>query len=147
MKSLSGDAERWIDAPAGRCLSVLRDLERWPDWSSTVTSITVMERDAQGRGALAGVRARLLGLAVVFLMEVSGGPGDRIELHRLPHGDDDPERLDLVIELSPEGSGCHASAELEAELDAPRLLPLPSAIGDQVAARLLADLAAAAVAT
>ena len=147
MKRLSGHAERWIDAPAGLCLSLLRDLERWPDWSSTVVSSAGVERDAEGRATRASLEARLLGLRLSFRAKVSEGPGDHVELRRLPHGDDDPERLDLIVDLSPQGSGCLATAQLTAGLDVPRLLPLPGAIGDQVAARILADLAAAAAAS
>lgn len=147
MKLLSGHAERWIDAPAGLCLSLLRDLERWPDWSSTVVSTAGLKRDAQGRATRATLEARLLGLPLIFRAEVSEGPGDHVELHRLPHGGDDAERLDLIVELSPQGSGCLATAQLKAEVDVPRLLPVPGALGDQVAARILADLAAAAAAS
>jgi hypothetical protein len=147
MKRLSGHAERWIDAPAGRCLSLLRDLERWPDWSSTVVSSAGVGRDAEGGASRASLEARLLGLPLIFMAELSEGPGDHVELHRLPHGRDDPERLDLIVELSPQGSGCLATAQLTAEVDVPRLLPLPGAIGDQVAARILADLDAAAAAS
>src|SRR4051794_24868549 len=146
MKRLSGQAERRIDAPAGRCLSLLRDLERWPDWSSTVVSSAGVERDSETGASRASLEARLLGRPLIFMAELSEGPGDHVELHRLPDGRDDPERVDLIVELSPQGSGCLATAQLTAEVDVPRLLPVPGAIGDQVAARILADLDAAAAA-
>jgi ribosome-associated toxin RatA of RatAB toxin-antitoxin module len=44
-------AERTVDvhAPIERCYAIAADLERSPDWQRALQSVTVLERDAQGR--------------------------------------------------------------------------------------------------
>jgi len=142
VRVLEGRAEKEIDAPLERCLEVLRDVERWPDWISTVRSLSVIERDDSGDPARVLVEARLVGLPIWFAAEVSAREPGELRLRRLAHEEGDPERLELAVHLEEsEGEGCRATAELSADLDVPRLLPLPRAVADQVAGRLLADLA------
>ena len=128
-------------ASIGRCLEVLRDVEAWPEWLSTVRSLSVMERDAAGDPARVLVEARLVGLPLWFAAEVSLQEPGELTLRRVAHEEGDPERLELSVRLEEsDGEGCRAAAELSAGLEVPRLLPLPGAIADQVAARLLVDL-------
>jgi hypothetical protein len=136
VRRLEGLAERRIDAPVERCMEVLRDVPSWPAWSSAIRSISASKGPTL-------VEARLLGFPLVFMAEVSVGESE-VTIRRIPHDDDDPERLELAIRLVPDGHACRATAELTATLDAPRLLPIPDALADQVASRLLADLAARA---
>jgi hypothetical protein len=143
-KTLEGRAERTIDAPADACLAALGDVERWPDWISTIRSVAVFERDDEGRPSRVGVEARLLGLPVVFAAEVRTPSPGLLTLRRLPNEGTDAERLELSVSVTSEGDRSRALAELIAVVDAPRLLPLPGPVADQLAARLLADLDARA---
>jgi hypothetical protein len=144
LRTLAGRAERSIDAPAERCLAPLRDVERWPEWISTIRSASVFERDDEGRPSRVLVEAVMLGFPLAFAAEVSIPSPDRLTIRRLPHEETDSERLELSVAVAPEGDGSRAVAELTAALEVPRLLPLPDAVADQLAARLLSDLDARA---
>ena len=142
VRVLEGRAEREIDAPLERCLEVLRDVECWPDWISTVSSVAVLERDDSGRPAQVVVEARLVGLPLWFAADVSVGEPGELTIRRVPHDESDPERLELAVRLEETAAAaCRATATLSAGLEVPRLVPLPGAVADQVAGRLLADLA------
>lgn len=41
-----------VDAPLEEVVAALLDFERYPQWSSTFAQVRVLERDAEGRGAL-----------------------------------------------------------------------------------------------
>jgi hypothetical protein len=145
LRSLEGRAEREIGAPVERCLQVLRDIESWPEWLSTVRSVGVTERDDSGETQRLLVQASMLGLPLWFAAEVEFREPGELKLERVALEEGDSERLELSVGLAPsEGDRCHANAQLSADLEVPRLLPLPGAIGDQVAGRLLADLDAEA---
>lgn len=44
-----------IDASPARCYEIIVDLESTPEWQQTMKSLTVLERDGQGRARLAEV--------------------------------------------------------------------------------------------
>ena len=46
-----------IDAPPQRCYEVAIDYERYPEWAKDIKQATVLERDAEGRGAKVEYRA------------------------------------------------------------------------------------------
>jgi len=49
---LDGTCTIDIDAPVAACWSVLEDVPRWPEWTSSFESITVIDRDEQGRAVV-----------------------------------------------------------------------------------------------
>jgi hypothetical protein len=144
IRELRGRAERPLDASVENCLAVLRDLEHWPEWASAVRSVTLLEAGRPGGPLRVAVEVGVLGLGLAFAGEVSIEGAGRLTLTRLPNEETDPERLELAVELAPATAGCYATAELDARVDVPRLLPVPGAVADQFAARLLADLGEAA---
>ena len=50
-----------IDAPAERCVAVVLDFERYPDWARDVKEVRVVERDEEGRGLRVAFRAGAMG--------------------------------------------------------------------------------------
>ena len=140
VKTLRGQAERSIVAAPERCLDALLDADSWPEWMSAVHSVHVEERPYADRPGRVAVSARLLALPLVFAADVITDGSSELVIRRRPHEDSDPERLEISIHLAPEAGGCRAAIEIAAELEVPRLLPLPSAVGDQLAARLLTEL-------
>jgi hypothetical protein len=40
-----------VDASIERCIEVLLDFERYPEWSGPISEARVLERDAEGRGS------------------------------------------------------------------------------------------------
>ncbi|MEA2398787.1 MAG: Polyketide cyclase / dehydrase and lipid transport, partial [Thermoleophilaceae bacterium] len=140
VRSLRGRSERLIPASLEECFAVLAGVERWPDWISTLRSLEVLESDSSGRPSRVAMEARVLGLTLALAATVEVTAREGVAIRRVPHGDDDPERFELVIALADVGGGARASAELSAQLEVPRLLPLPGVAADQAAARVLADL-------
>jgi carbon monoxide dehydrogenase subunit G len=49
MGAMSGSASTEIDAPLDAVWAVVRDVETAPDWQQGLDTITVLERDEQGR--------------------------------------------------------------------------------------------------
>src|SRR6266511_2587252 len=58
-----------IDAPPQRCYEVAIDYERYPDWAKDVKQATVVERDAEGRGAKVEYRAAAFGRSARYVLE------------------------------------------------------------------------------
>jgi uncharacterized membrane protein len=52
MGTIKGERSVEIAAPRDRCFAIAADLENAPAWQSTLTSVDVLERDADGRPAL-----------------------------------------------------------------------------------------------
>jgi ribosome-associated toxin RatA of RatAB toxin-antitoxin module len=50
--SLTGEHTVEIAAPLERCYSIAADLERAPEWQSSLVSVDVLERDGEGRPTL-----------------------------------------------------------------------------------------------
>lgn len=50
--SVTGEHTVEVAAPIERCWEIAADLERAPEWQSSLVSVDVLERDAEGRPAL-----------------------------------------------------------------------------------------------
>jgi len=58
-----------IEAPPDECLAVALDFERYPEWARDVKQVTVIDRDAEGRGAHVEYRAAGLGKSFRYTLE------------------------------------------------------------------------------
>jgi uncharacterized protein YndB with AHSA1/START domain len=98
-----------IDAEPEKVFAVLCDVERWPDWTTTMTSVRRMENGAFGVGSTARVRQPRLRPAVWQVTQfednrnftwTTGSPGLRMTAgHSIePHGMG--SRVALSFELS-----------------------------------------------
>jgi uncharacterized membrane protein len=52
MATVSGERSAEIAAPLERCYAIAADLERAPEWQTSLVSVEVLERDREGRPAL-----------------------------------------------------------------------------------------------
>ncbi len=50
--SLTGEHTVEVAAPQARCYEIAADLERAPEWQSSLVSVEVLERDGEGRPTL-----------------------------------------------------------------------------------------------
>jgi uncharacterized membrane protein len=98
-----------IDAPPDKVFAVLRDVERWPEWTGTMVSVKRLESGPFTVGSTAQVRQPKLRLAVWRVAEIEEGrnftwvtrsPGLRMKAgHQVePHGSG--SRVILSFELS-----------------------------------------------
>ena len=55
MGALSATASADVEAPLERVWAVVADVEAWPQWQATLSTLDVEERDAQGRPSLCEV--------------------------------------------------------------------------------------------
>lgn len=130
-----------IDASAGTCLRVLGDVERWPEWFSRVRHVEVLERRADGTPLRVAIEASVLRLHLQLAAAVTVDGASRIELERVSHEPGDEEMLRLTVTVEPRGPRALARADIEAQVEVPRLMPLPHAVADRFAAELLHALA------
>jgi ribosome-associated toxin RatA of RatAB toxin-antitoxin module len=129
-----------IAASPQRCFDALTDYERLPEWQGAVRAARVLERDAQGRGAV---------------VEYEVDARVKTVRYRLRQVYDEPRRLaseylggdfrDFSGEwrFEPAGEG-RTRAELDLTIDPGRLVPgmLRGLIADAVMRRALSDLEA-----
>jgi Polyketide cyclase / dehydrase and lipid transport len=52
MTVLSGHASADLGSSVEQCWAVIADVARWPEWQRVLETVTVIERDAQGRPAV-----------------------------------------------------------------------------------------------
>jgi len=58
-----------IDAPPQRCYEVAIDYERYPEWAKDIKQATVLERDAERRGAKVEYRAAAFGRSARYVLQ------------------------------------------------------------------------------
>jgi uncharacterized membrane protein len=97
-----------IDAPAERVWAVLADVEHWPDWTPTMTSVRLLTAGPLGPGSSAEIRQPKLPKAVWTVTGfeagrrfewAAGGPGVTTRGdHRVEPLDGGRCRVTLVIE-------------------------------------------------
>jgi hypothetical protein len=109
-----------INAPPERCLEVVLDFERYPEWAADVKEATVLERDAEGRGTRVRYRVAAMGRSARYTLayDYSGLPRE-ISWH-LVEGDI-MRRLDGHYVFDRSGESTEVLYELAIEL----VLPLP----------------------
>ncbi|HEY7440385.1 MAG TPA: SRPBCC family protein [Acidimicrobiia bacterium] len=57
-----------IEAPPERCRAVVLNFEEYPSWARDVKEATVLERDADGRGAKVKFRAAAMGRSFTYTL-------------------------------------------------------------------------------
>jgi ribosome-associated toxin RatA of RatAB toxin-antitoxin module len=128
-----------VPAAPSRCMELLGDIESYPDWSSLIGGIEVLERGADGRPRKILLRTQVLGLSIKMTCALELGD-DRAALRRLPHeGAGDEERFDAAWTVRPSGSGSAVALHVVAALDAPSAVGM---LGGRVAKKLVDDLLA-----
>jgi len=111
-----------IDASRERCLTVLLDFERYPEWARDLKQATVLERDASGRGVEVRFRAAGMGYSTSYTLRYDHTNPERLAWKLLKG--DITRKLDGYYEFVDGPEGVDVTYVLEAEL----ILPLPGFI-------------------
>lgn len=77
--SLNGEHTVEIDAPLDRVYAIAADLERAPEWQSSLVSVDVLERDGEGRPALVETVSDAKVKTVKARLRFSYAPPSRID--------------------------------------------------------------------
>jgi hypothetical protein len=111
-----------IDATREACLDVLLDFERYPEWARDLKEVTVLERDAEGRGVEVRFRAAGMGYSTSYTLRYDHSDPDTLAW-RLIRGDI-TRKLDGHYHFEESAGGVEVTYQLEAEL----VVPLPGFI-------------------
>ena len=68
-----------VAAPIERCYAIAADLERAPEWQSSLLSVTVLERDGEGRPTLVDTVSDAKAKRVAARLRFSYDPPTRID--------------------------------------------------------------------
>lgn len=112
-----------IEAPVERCLAVALDFERYPSWARDVKQATVLERDAEGRGARVEYRAAGLGKSFRYTLEYDYSQMPSAFSWRLVEGEG-LRRLDGSYRFEADGESTRVHYELAVDVS----IPLPGLI-------------------
>ena len=120
-----------IGATRDACLDVLLDFERYPEWARDLKEVTVLERDAQGRGVEVRFRAAGMGYSTNYTLRYDHSRPDTLAW-RLTRGDL-TRKLDGQYHFEEAGDGVEVTYQLEAEL----VVPLPGFIKRRTQLRIM----------
>lgn len=103
MTTLSGSSTADIDAPIERCWTVVAAIDRAPQWQAGLESVTVIERDAEGRPEICDIVHDAKITKVSCRVRVLYEPPRRLTFTRVDSEDlDDMEGGWELEELGPE---------------------------------------------
>lgn len=120
-----------IAAPVDEVMTVLLDIERYPEWARDLKLAEVLARDDEGRVASARFRAAGFGYSTQYTLAYDHGVPGRLSW-RLTEGDA-TKVLDGHYELSDNGDG---TSEVTYELEVELALPLPGFIKRRTAHKI-----------
>jgi ribosome-associated toxin RatA of RatAB toxin-antitoxin module len=148
MKELSGSAASDVAAPAERCMALLADVERYPEWyPDVVRRVEVLDRDPSGQATKAQTSLHVAYGPVArdfdVTLDVQVQPPDVVRLVRIAHEPTDEEQFEVNWRVRDGGATRTIELRLAAALPVPRFLPV-GGIGDGLAQGFVAAAAAAA---
>jgi hypothetical protein len=112
-----------IATTAGRCFAVASDFESYPSWTSDVKQVTVLERDAFGRGTRVEFRIAGLGRRVRYVLDYDFADAPHAFSWSMVEGDL-LRALDGRYAFTPRAAGTHVDYTLRVEL----AVPLPGLV-------------------
>ena len=132
MKELRGTASALVPAPIAKCLGLVQAVDQYPAWyPDVVRAVEVLERDGSGLASRARTELHLsvgrLTKDFDLLMAVTFEPPGTVKLVKVGG----TAKFNVTWRLY-DGDKTRLTLELDANLDAPRFLPL-GGIGDSVA--------------
>jgi hypothetical protein len=114
------DAREQIEVAASpaRCFAVTTAFEAYPEWTSDVKQVTVLDRDGLGRGVRVEYHVAGLGRRVRYVLDYDFSDAPRAFSWSLVEGDM-LRALDGRYEFSPTDGGTHVDYTLRVDLTVP----------------------------
>jgi hypothetical protein len=107
-----------IACPPGRCFAVATDFEEYPSWTSDVKQVTVLDRDALGRGSRVEFHVAGLGRRVRYVLDYDFSDAPRSFSWSMADGDL-LRALDGRYSFTASDGGTHVDYELTVALAVP----------------------------
>jgi len=121
-----------IDASPEECLAVVLDFEAYPTWAKDLKQVTVLERDADGRGTHVEFRAAGLGQSFRYTLAYDNSALPDALSWALRESDK-LRRLDGSYRFEPEDGSTRVHYELTVEI----AIPLPGIIKRRAASMIM----------
>lgn len=121
-----------IDASPEQCLVVLLDFERYSEWARDVKQVTILERDAEGRGERVEFRAAGLGKSFRYTLAYDYSDLPTSFSWSLVEGEG-LRRLDGSYRFEPDGDSTRVHYELAVDI----AIPLPGLIKRRAAGMIM----------
>jgi hypothetical protein len=109
-----------IAAAPEDCFAVALDFERYPEWAADIKDVTVLDRDAEGRGTRVSYRAAAMGRSAHYVLAYTYDESPLAMRWVLDQGDI-MRRLDGDYVFEPADGGTEVTYRLVVEL----VVPLP----------------------
>lgn len=121
-----------VDALPDRCYAVAVDFERYPEWARDVKEVSVLERDAEGRGSRVEYRVAGLGQSIHYVLGYDYGDAPNAFSWQLVESDK-LRQLDGRYGFEAEGTGTRVAYDLTIDV----AIPLPGLIKRQAARMII----------
>jgi uncharacterized membrane protein len=122
-----------IDAPAQACFDVAMDFEHYPEWAADIKEVTVLERDAEGRGLVVRFRTAGFGRSTSYTLRYEYGDAPHT-LSWVEVEGDLTSRLDgAYVFAEVAGPATEVTYHLEAQLK----LPIPGFVKRRAEGRIM----------
>ena len=94
-----------VEATAEHCFAIATDFDRYPQWAADIKSVTIEERDDEGRGTLVNFRAAAFGRSTSYTLRYDYSDAPRT-LAWVQDSGDITSRLDgeYIFEPSEDGA-------------------------------------------
>lgn len=107
-----------VDAPPSACYEVAIDFERYPQWARDVKSVTVKERDGEGRATTVEYRAAAIGKSITYTLAYDYSEAPGAFSWSLVEGDM-LRQLDGMYRFESDDGGTRVHYDLTVDLSAP----------------------------
>ena len=124
--------QTFIDAPLDKVWAVVADLEHYAEWATDIKAVSVLDRDAQGRGTRVTFRVGGFGRSTSYTLEYDyeGAPN---RLAWVQAAGEITSRLDGDYQFREADGGTDVTYNLLVELK----VPLPGFVKQRAAARII----------
>jgi carbon monoxide dehydrogenase subunit G len=129
----SATEHTYIDAPLEQCWAVVTDFDHYAEWANDIKSVSVLERDGEGRGTRVTFRAGAFGRSTSYTLAYDYTDAPR-RLARVQAAGDIPSRLDGYYEFDETVQG---GTDVTYNLLVDLKVPLPGFVKQRAAARII----------